>query len=231
MDDTKSSKKYDCRLCGKQFTLRQTRLNHEKFYCKESPQKKKACSSNDSTVQDLVSLVKKQTDLIEKLLSEKNGTTNITTNTIINENVIIVNNYGNENLQHIKPEFLSECIALKSKGFLNLLSKIYFDPDCPENQTIKVISRKREVIGTFLDGKWVAQSKNTVLDSMINKGYKILHKHHIDLTKNNTGFDPQSIEYDEYINTLMAKKNNKYFMLRKDVYMMVENKTFYVLIK
>ena len=66
---------------------------------------------------------------IEELKNK--GNTNITNNNTVN-NTININNYGDENLNH-----------LKSKDFANLLNgiystkinrKIHFDPEHPENQ-------------------------------------------------------------------------------------------------
>lgn len=153
-----------------------------------------------------------------------NNTSN-TTNTNV-ENVIVINNFGNETLEHISNDFLNKCVRERKRGIVNLLDKIFFDPNVPENRNVKLISRKQKVLGTYKNGTWLRSNSHSVLEDMIGKGYKILYKHYLANVEPDAPNDEHS--YDAFMNHIQNTTSNIYYQVRKDVYFMIENATLYV---
>lgn len=238
------SKSTICQFCDKEFGSRSGKSTHIKYSCLQNPNRIDAPKRDRTNLSKDVSglahvvhdCVKVLAVISEKISATNNNnntstcnnshnTVNISTTNNITNNVLI-NNYGNETLEHISGEFVSQCINKYSTGIIELLEKIYFDPNVPQNRTIKIKSRKKDIMQAHENGIWIKKDKNTLLDDMINKGYKILHKHHI---QNSNTSEESVFAYDEFISKLMTKHNLPYFKLRKNVYLMIDNKNWYIL--
>ena len=106
------------------------------------------------------------------MLNKKNPTT---TNNIKTQNNIIINCFGNENLDYITDKVILHCMNKIYGSIPLLIEKIHFDPEHPENHNIqipnkklphaKIMNHKRE---------WQIVQKKDAIDSMIDNGYNIL---------------------------------------------------------
>jgi hypothetical protein len=146
---------------------------------------------------------------------------------VFNNIQINLNNYGEESLQHLSIEFLNDCMKRLNTGMKNLVKQIHFNPEIPENHNIRILSKKQNLLETFRDGNWHPCDKNSTLDEMIKKGYKILFQHFIN------NHDETSHELSEqirnYFVNLMNKEPSVYYDLRRELYVMVMDNTLYVL--
>ena len=91
-------------------------------------------------------------------------------NSVIKSNInnnVIVNDFGNEDRSHIAPELIEEC--LKTFKIMPLVEKTYFDPDKPENQTIKCLSSKKKIVMIRKGGQWEPKPLNLTVDEMIQR--------------------------------------------------------------
>ena len=68
-----------------------------------------------------------------------NQTNNNITNNITNNNTININNYGDENLKHLRSKDFANLLSGIYSAVPKLIEKIHFDPEHPENQNIKNI--------------------------------------------------------------------------------------------
>jgi hypothetical protein len=103
--------------------------------------------------------------------NHQNNTTNIKNQT----NNIIINCFGNENLDYITDKVILHCMNKIYGSIPLLIEKIHFDPEHPENHNIqipnkklphaKIMNRKKE---------WQIVQKKDAIDSMIDNGYNIL---------------------------------------------------------
>jgi hypothetical protein len=118
---------------------------------------------------------------VEALLgkSSKNTTTNgniKTQNNIENQNVhIVVNSFGHENIEHLTDQII--CKLIKTAPFTSvpqLIEKIHFDPDHPENHNIKITNKKLNYAEIVRGNKWVTANKKKVIDDVIQKSYDLL---------------------------------------------------------
>jgi hypothetical protein len=203
-------KKFKCKHCEKTFTDSSNRYRHQKN-CKKSD-----IEQLKETVQTL------QQEIINlKENSNKNNITNIEQATIHNHNNlnITLNNFGNESYNHISEEFIKKCIINNVSGVKSLIEKIHFSDEVPENKNVRIKSTKNNLVEIANNNKWVVKDTNEALESMINKGHRILNKYY---------YNPESGLLDQDINELDARiqnfllsiidKNNKhYFALRRRI--------------
>ena len=88
---------------------------------------------------------------------------------------IIINCFGNENLEYITDRVILHCMSKIYGSIPLLIEKIHFDPDHPENHNVqipnkklphaKIMNHKRE---------WQIVNKKEAIDDMINIGYSML---------------------------------------------------------
>ena len=138
--------------------------------------------------QEMDTLRKQVETLLEK--STSNPTGNTTTNTTNNGNVhsqanigniIVVNSFGHENIEHITDQII--CKIIKTAPFTSvpqLIEKIHFDPDHPENHNIKITNKKLNYAEIVKNNKWVTANKKKIIDDVIQKSYDLLDDKYTD---------------------------------------------------
>ena len=189
--------KYSCLYCNKVLS-RSDSLQRHMTICK----KKKEC--------EIITLHNKDIEIEEKNqqikeLEEKiktRGNTNIinnTNNTITNN--IHINNYGDENLKHLRSKDFANLLTGIYNAVPKLIEKIHFDPEHPENQNIKYTNRKQPYLKVMKDDKWqLVNKKNEVLDLIDNKYFMLKEKYYTLLEKNKyTISEEQKAKIDEYM--------------------------------
>jgi hypothetical protein len=89
-------------------------------------------------------------------------------------NSIHLNNFGKENISHIKENELIHCIkSISNNGFMDLINKIY---NFPENRTIKNHSKKQHLVKIHKDGKWIYEDTTFAINAMIEKTSILMHR-------------------------------------------------------
>ena len=109
---------------------------------------------------------------VEMLFASSGGntTTNIETqNNIENQNVIIVNNFGNENTDYLTGKIVKNLIKNNAPYACipRLIQSIHFNPKHPENHNIKVTNARDKHAKIFKDNKWIRAMKNRTIDDLI----------------------------------------------------------------
>jgi hypothetical protein len=190
--------------------------------CKERP-KEELKDSSKEMIDALIGVIK-------DLVSSKNNSTimNNNNNTTITNNIQInLKNYGNEDISHMTKDFLDDCCVRLNEGMKNLVEQIHFNPDMPENHNIKWLSNKQNMYQVFVDGHWHAKEKCNALDELIKKGYKILAKHFF--ASENAELKKLSDQIQSYLFSLLDRKSENYYQLRRELHVMVYDNTIYVL--
>ncbi len=162
----------------------------------------------------------------------------LTTNTnikIINNNTnninIQLNNFGKENTSYLSNEFLSYCLLNPKKGMTSLIENIHYNSEYPENQNIRCKSLKNNVFEKYIDSEWRTCDAFNTLDELIRKGYKILNAHYTEHFMN----DPEIYEdvhkqrAFERFRFLSDSKCNDYFAVKRELRLLVKDKTLYLL--
>jgi hypothetical protein len=166
--------------------------------------------------------------MIEKLLERQpiqpiQQIQNITNNNNINQtnNVIMINNFGNENLSHITLQDYKKYFSTYFKGFLNFIEKVHFDDNMPENHNICITNMKSKDIKVYEGDKWIAKPKTDVIDKFLRKKLNTLIDKCEELEETDQINDKVVDKFSEFQVNYMddkAKKNTK-----DDVILMIYN--------
>lgn len=192
--------KYSCLYCNK-ILSRSDSLQRHMTICK----KKKECEiitlhNKDIEIEEKNKQIK---ELEEKIKTQGNtnivNNTNNTNNTITNN--IHINNYGDENLKHLRSKDFANLLSGIYNAVPKLIEKIHFDPEHPENQNIKYTNRKQPYLKVMKDDKWqLVNKKNELLDLIDNKYFMLKEKYYALLENNKyTISEEQKTIIDEYM--------------------------------
>jgi hypothetical protein len=155
----KKEKSEICDFCAKTFNTRKSMLRHIRLYCKE----KKELDKSENENNELHQIIKSQTKQINKLLETNgkqiNNTQNNNSNNTIN-NTIHINNYGEENLEMLTDEFKERCITRPFYAIIDIIRKIHFNDDYPENKNMRLVNKRDNKIQVLTDGKWQYRYKD-----------------------------------------------------------------------
>lgn len=163
--------------------------------------------------------------------SNNTNTTNNTTNNIQNIN-IIVNTFGQEQLGHLTPEFLSNCIANPTKGFSKLIENIHYNPDVPENHNLRFKSSKRNTFERYDNEDWHECDASNTLEELIRKGYRILNAHYAEHFLTNPEIQDNEITRRAYerFRFLSDKQTQEYCAVKRDLRVLVKDRTAFILV-
>jgi hypothetical protein len=122
---------------------------------------------------------------VEMLLQQSGNKTtnnsNIKHQTNIDNQYIVVNSFGSENIDHLTDQII--CKLIQTAPFTcvpELIQKIHFDPEHPENHNIKLTNKKMNYAEIVKNNKWVTANKKQVIDDVIQNSYNILDEKYAD---------------------------------------------------
>ena len=171
-----SSKEIKCTYCNKVFTRQYGLTCHLKI-CKKKKEEELIVINQNKEMNKM----KKEIEELKnyKIQTQNNITTNNTTNNTIN-----INNYGNENLNHLRSKDFAGLLNGIYGAVPKLIEKIHFDPKHPENQNIKFTNRKLPYLKIMKDNKWqLVNKKHELLDLIDAKCYMLKVKYYNILEK------------------------------------------------
>lgn len=218
-------KRHVCENCSKVFASPQSKYNHKKKCTHKSHDLERAHEGGT----EVAILKERIADLEEKLKSRPltSNTVNIENQSIQQNFIINVKNFGNENMDYLSHEFLTSCLI--SNNIVPLIESIHFDAEHPENHNIKMKSLRYDLMEQYVDGKWIVTDKEETLDELINKGYRVLKYHsrkNKQLMIENNDIDEE--EYDditEWLETLYEDKKTRKPVKRQLLLLFINNKT------
>ena len=219
-----NDKSFCCPQCSKCFNNKSNMYRHHKN-----------CKSGSKHVD--VNYLNKKIDILQTEVDRLKGHTIINQqNNIYQQNIQInVNNFnqlkdfGNESLSHIPDTFLTKCLLDMNKGLEQLLHEIHFSESAPENHNVRLRSKKQNMLEVYKDGSWSCSDKNNTLDQMIKRGYKVLFAHFINKKNNDNHIKENTDTLTSWFIDLSGQKGECYYKLRRDIYVLILNNTFYVL--
>jgi hypothetical protein len=160
--------------------------------------------------------------------------TSVVNNTTITNNTynIQLNNFGNENTSYLTPEFLTYCLSNPKKGMSDLIARIHYNKDFPENHNLKCKSLKNNVFERFIDSQWSHCDASNTLDELIKKGYRILQQHFNETYLSDPEFfddEYRAENLQRFRHVLTDKTCNDYHSVKRDLRLLVKDKTMYLL--
>jgi len=184
---------HQCKFCNKVLS-RYDNLNRHLKTCKK---KKEVETLIISQNEEMIKMKKEIEELKNFKIQTQNNTTNNTSNNNSHNNTnmsknIIINNYGDENIKHLKYKDYVDILSSKYMCVPNLIEKIHFDSEHPENQNIKYTNKKQPYLKIMKNNKWQFVNKKNELLNLIDdkcfilkeKYYKILEKKKYNITEN-----------------------------------------------
>jgi len=174
-------KKYTCEFCKKTYSTNSHMNRHMKKCSKID------LSSNDKVIKYIHTIEKEKKKMMKEIekLMDKVGTTN--NNTITNSNNvnmqqnITINSYGKENLEYLTQDYLTSLLKIPYRSIPNLVKKIHFNPNHPENCNIKIPNRKEKFAKVYNSGSWEFKNKKEVIESIVDNSYNIIECHYDDI--------------------------------------------------
>jgi hypothetical protein len=219
------SKNFKCKFCDKTFTASSNMYRHQK-----------TCKNNISITEDTkiseIEILKATVSDICKKLDDLNNTKvqpQIITNNIdntVNNNIYVLNNFGNESYQHITDEFLKNCIMNSMSGVKTLIEKIHFSEDAPLNKNVRIRSLKNNLVEVADNKKWVVKDANEAMETMINKGCRLLNGFYYNPETKIMELDINELDMriQSFLLTVMDKNNKNYFAVRRRILaLIIEN--------
>jgi hypothetical protein len=189
---------YKCENCGKEYKTTDGKYKHKKK-CSVNPiiiEKKTI-----NILEDELESVKKEKNKevirrkelekqVEQLILEKtqlqeanaklvvNGNNNNSNLTTIgrDQNIIIVNNFGEENIEYLLKDenFIKKCIESPINSIHKYLDNVHFNKEHPENRNIKMTNLLGPYMDYIKEGKWNKIEKNILIPKIIDKSIDVI---------------------------------------------------------
>jgi hypothetical protein len=178
--------KFVCDVCDKDFTKASNLSRHKKTHINME-------NANANTVAT-------DSNNCNNTSNSHNTTTTNSHNINIENLTINLRPFGQERIDHVEedPEFLLKCLQnISNDGLPDLIKAIFFNNDVPENKNLKLgktLSMGKTLQVCILkdgDLKWEHKDADQILDTIIDKGCRILIRH------NNTLYSIDNIDPDE----------------------------------
>jgi len=154
---------YKCEYCNKEFSRKDNLNRHITKNCKKKSELDKMENENSKIIEKQNKIIDLQSKQINKLLEKNakqiNNTQNNNNSTNIINNIHI-NNYGEENLEMLTDEFKERCITRPFYAIIDIIKKIHFNDDYPENKNMRLVNKRDNKIQVLTDGKWQYRYKD-----------------------------------------------------------------------
>jgi hypothetical protein len=153
-----------CEYCYKEYNRIDNLNRHIEKYCKKKKELDKMENENSKIIEKQNKIIESQSKQINKLLEKNvkqinNTQNNNNSNNTIN-NTIHINNYGEENLEMLTDEFKEKCVTRPFYAILEIIKKIHFNDDYPENKNMRLVNKRDNKIQVLDDGKWKYRYKD-----------------------------------------------------------------------
>ena len=174
---SKSKSNFQCDYCGKMISTKGHLTRHIKKYCS-----KKKETSDNTLIKDILFEQKKMYEeerkelykQINTLLDKVGNTTNIQSNI---KNTYHLNNYGNENMNHITDKMKDDLLKIPFGMIPKLIEAVHFNDKHPENKNISLCNVRDNKIKIFSDNKWIYKDKEQTISDLVDGKYYIMDSH------------------------------------------------------
>ena len=123
-------------------------------------------------------------------------------------------------MEHITPKYIEYLIGRPFTSTTELIKRIHFHPDHPENHNVKITNKKLPWAEVYNGDKWVTRKKKEVLEELVEYGFNTVDEayHKADHSKISSF---QKSRYEDYHHKYKDKDLKK--QLVQDAEMVVLN--------
>jgi hypothetical protein len=219
---------YKCENCGKEYKSKVGKCKHKKK-CLVNPiiieknendklknelesvkkEKNKEVIRRKELEKQVEQLILEKTQLQEahaKVINNDHSNTNNITTIGRDQNIIIVNNFGEENIEYLLKDenFVKKCIESPINSIHQYLDNVHFNNEHPENKNIKMTNLLGPYMDYIKEGKWNKIEKNILIPKIINKSIdtvdNIMYADLEDDSDSDSDNDKPLKAWDEYSN-------------------------------
>ena len=183
MNDLSDEEDNICEFCEKKYSSKKNLWRHLKYNCK----KKKKEEEEKSNLMSLVSLlndqlkeqreqmnqIKKELDIknyqIDELIKKSGITQNI-------QNNIKILAYKNTDISHLTDQDYIQCLNKSNMCIPQLIKKIHFNPEKPENHNVYISNIKNKYIMIYDGNKWNLNNQDEAIDDLIDANEFVLEQ-------------------------------------------------------
>ena len=155
--------KAKCEYCLKTFSRNSNLTKHLKTCKKKKKAEMLAITQNEK----IIKMEKEIEELKNYKIQTQNNITYTNSHNTIN-NTININNYGDENLKHLRSKDFANLLDGIYGAVPKLIKQIHFDPEHPENQNIKLSNKKLPYIKIKKNDKWQFVDRKTEIINLID---------------------------------------------------------------
>jgi hypothetical protein len=159
-----------CDFCGQTFKTRHIMLKHVRLNCKVKKEiiKEDEIKELKSQMEELKLQVKNSTNTTNNTTTQSHNNSSINnSNNKIQQNTINLNIFGKEDLSMITDDIKKDLIQGPFKMMPKLLELIYFNDKYPENHTLKMVNKNKEIIKVHEKKGWKLKDKKDTVDYLL----------------------------------------------------------------
>jgi hypothetical protein len=179
IDNIDNPNVFPCKYCEREFKFKQSMYRHIKYSCTKNKTEDLAelvrllnlqLEQQKSELENKNKQLDTQSKQIDKLMSKLEiNYTNNSNNTINVTNNITLLNYKDTDLSHITDVDYKKCITNPLYCVLNLIKKIHFNPQKPENMNMYIPTLKEKYIMMYEDNRWMFTNREKLKTIYENK--------------------------------------------------------------
>ena len=191
-----TKKTYTCKYCDQVFKHQSSLCKHVKYTCKKNKDEdlkefvrllnekidkmQATMDLQNSMIQEKEKEIKKrdkENDALHKKINKlssklqiKNVNNNINKG-IINNTNIVLNNYRDTDMSHLKDKDFKFLIKQVNHCIPKMIEKIHFNPEKPENMNVYISNKKEKYIMIFNDFAWKLKDRDSELNKMLMRNF------------------------------------------------------------
>ena len=220
-------KKFICKYCDQKYKYKQSLSKHIKYSCTKNKDEdvkelvrlmniqmhnqKKQIDKQTNEIESQKKQIQTQNKQIDKLMGklEINNSFNTTV-----QNITLLS-YNDTDTSHLTDEDYRKCIKRVCFCVMQMIEKVHFNPDKPENMNIYIPNIKNNYMMVYNNGNWELKCRKDALNRLYDDNEQIIENW---LQLNN---DPQMKKFfDRYLN--MKEKELKH--IYEEIKLLMHNK-------
>uniref|UniRef100_A0A6C0J8Q7 C2H2-type domain-containing protein n=1 Tax=viral metagenome TaxID=1070528 RepID=A0A6C0J8Q7_9ZZZZ len=219
---TKSKKKvYFCEFCYKNFSTNSHLKRHTRQNCKvKKEQELKDIKENTDDKKEIAELKNQIQTLMNKVSTKSSHNNTHIGDTTIN-NTINLNVFGKENLEMVTDDIKKEMIKGPFKMMPKILELIYFNKKYPENHTMKLVNKNKELMKIHKKKGWELVDKVDTIDYLLEDKNYTLDSYY----DTNTEIFSKMIKktYNNFRNLFDSRDKELWKVIKRDVDLLLWN--------